>query len=505
MAGAFPPLAQTWLLWPAWLLLWRIGEGHRPYKPLYWGLFLWNLLTCYWLTLTALSAPSPTEALVSFLAGALAILVNPLLMLLPWWGARSLGQKLGSPTPVWLFIFLWGVFEVFHFRWELSWGWLTLGWAWSAWEIGRNLASVFGPIGLSVWTLIGIALWRELGTSRGKWGAIGLWFLLTLGMGLFPPSFSGRSGMPRSVWAMQPNIDPYAKFAEFSPEKQVERLLGLLPLAPPPGSLIVGPETVIPLPVSIDHPRTEPFLRPFFAYAERYRVNVLLGVVGYKYFSPGMPLPASARPMPEGGGYEMYNAALLIRPDTFQVHIKDRLVPFVERVPYLEVFSFLKGWYIDLGGGFGSFGRPVTQGPLFLYPDNLPVAVAVCYESIFVEDMRRRLPEAPSLIAILTNDGWWKKSSGYQQHYTYGRLTAAALGVPAVRGANTGISALLTAEGDPIASMPYDQLGRIHAHLTPQMPTSFYYRFGGGVLGGLLTFVLILWGIQWWRSRRSSA
>lgn len=455
--------------------------------------------------LTALSAPSLSEALVSFIAGVLVILVNPLLMLLPWWGTRWLGRKLGSPTAVGLFIFFWGVFEALHFRWELSWGWLTLGWAWSAWEVGRKLASVFGPVGLSVWTLIGIALWREFSAGWAKRLMLAGWFLLSLGIGLFPPAFSGRSGMPRSVWAIQPNIDPYAKFAEFPPEKQVERLLGLLPADPPPGSLIVGPETTIPLPVSIDHPRTEPFLRPFFAYAERYRVNVLLGVVGYKYFPPGLPLPPSARPMPEGGGYEMYNAALLIRPDTFQVHIKDRLVPFVERVPYLEVFSFLKNWHIDLGGGFGSFGRPVAQGPLFLYPDNLPVAVAVCYESIFVEDMRRRLPEAPSLIAILTNDGWWKKSSGYWQHYTYGRLSTAALGVPAVRSANTGISALLTAEGDPMASMPYDQLGRIQAQLLPQMPTTFYYRFGEGALWGLLTFVLSVWGIQWWLSRRSSA
>lgn len=488
-------------MWLAWPLLWKLAQRERPYGLLYESLLLWNFIGCYWLLLTSLSAPDMGEALLSIAAGAAAILLNPLLMLLPFWAWRVLSRRTGAFSP-WLFIPLWGLFEYLHFRWELTWSWLNLGFAWSSWPFWEALGRLWGPVGLSLWTLIGAAVWQEIKKVRLRIPLFLGWVLLLPAVVWgWPPSPTQAS--PRPVWVLQPNIDPYAKFSDFPPEQQVERLRRLFPPSPPSGGLIVGPETTIPLPVDLDHWRNDPFLRPFVAYADSFRVNVLLGVVGYRYFPPGKPLPVSARPLPEGGGYEMYNAALLLRPDTAMVHIKGRLVPFVERAPYLEFLHFLKRWQIDLGGGFGHFGRPDSQPPLRLYPDELPVAVSVCYESIFAHDLRRRLPASPALLAILTNDGWWKKSSGYWQHFSWGHLVVQSLGVSAARSANTGVSALLKADGDPIAFLPYDTTGVISGQLVPQAPATLYYRFGEGGAALLATFALALW-IHSLRSRRFS-
>jgi apolipoprotein N-acyltransferase len=167
-------------------------------------------------------------------------------------------------------------------------------------------------------------------------------------------------------------------------------------------------------------------------------------------------------------------------PDTAFVHIKSRLVPFVERTPYLEYLRFLRGWEIDLGGGFGSFGKPLTPPtPLPLYPDNTPVTVGVCYESIFTHDLRQR---KGYLLGILTNDGWWKKSSGYYQHFSYGRLSAQSLGLPMARSANTGISAFIWPDGTVKALLPYDTRGLLYAKVpVSDIPKSVcdLWRMGG--------------------------
>ncbi|MCX8112207.1 MAG: apolipoprotein N-acyltransferase [Bacteroidia bacterium] len=508
LGSAFPPVSLPGGVWLAFPLLWGLARHSRPYRLLYAALLLWNIIGCYWLTLTALSAPNWTEALLSFVAGAAAILANPLLMLLPfgiwrlllrWVCYRKRQTHLAlQPWDAFLFIPIWGAFEYFHFRWELSWSWLSLGLAWSEWQYWRNLASLLGTTGLSAWTLVGAAF-----LYNRRYGLFGAWVFVfpLLSLGLFP---SERRVSSRVVYAIQPNIDPYAKFSDFPPQEQVKRLLSLLPEQPPAGAIIVLPETAIPTGVSLDNWVEEPFLKPFWGYVRKHRVNLLIGIVGYRYFPPGVSLPPSVHPLPQGGGYEAYNAALLLRPDTVQVHIKSRLVPFVERAPYLEVLSFLKRWHIDLGGGFGHFGKPAYQRPLTLYPDELPVAVGICYESIFIHDLRSRLPEEPSILAILTNDGWWKRSSGYWQHLAYGQFTASALGVPAVRSANTGVSALISASGERLSQLDYERIGLVQGTLFPQKPATVYHRWGEIGWVGLNTFAFLLWWMLRCPYRRSS-
>jgi len=496
LATAFPPLSIPGPQIFVWLGLWYIAGQKKPFWRLYQALLSWNLFTTYWLCLTALSAPDLSEALISFLAGALTILVNPLLMLVPFSLWRALCVKKNLPYPAYLFVPLWIAFEYFHFRWELSWGWLTLGFSWSEWPFIGHLSSLWGPLGLSAWTLLAAAwLTNRALTPLTRYTVFALWTLGLPALAQLYQPFHPHSSKP--IYLIQPNINPYAKFNELPPDSQLKMLLQHIPDSLPPGSLVIGPETALPVAVSIDNWQSDPWLRPFIEKARRFQANILLGIVGYRLFPPEKA-PPDGSTLPDGYAYQSYNAAILIRPDTAFVHIKSRLVPFVERTPYLEYLSFLRGWEIDLGGGFGSFGKPPSPPvALPLYPDSTLITPGVCYESIFTHDLRARKGH---LLAILTNDGWWKKSSGYYQHFSYGRLSAQSLGLPMARSANTGISAVILPDGRVEKLLPYDTAGQISAVVPMGKSQTLFAVYGDWGVFWLCTFAMLLWIIWWFRT-----
>lgn len=168
------------------------------------------------------------------------------------------------------------------------------------------------------------------------------------------------------------------------------------------------------------------------------------------------------------------------------VYAKHHLVPFGEYVP-------LKGWLpIErLTEGLGDF----TPGPgprTLAIPGAPLVAVAICYEIIFpghvVDDLFR-----PDWIFNATNDAWFGTSIGPEQHLASARMRAVEEGLPLVRAANTGISAIIDANGDVVARLDTGQTGVIDASLPVARAPTLYARFGDWTLlvliGGAWTLV----------------
>lgn len=167
---------------------------------------------------------------------------------------------------------------------------------------------------------------------------------------------------------------------------------------------------------------------------------------------------------------------------------KHTLVPFGEFVP-------LRSWMpIDkITPGTKDFSR--GEAPVTLNVDGLPAfSPLICYEAIFPErvvDKRQR----PAWLLNVTNDAWFGNSSGPYQHFQAARMRAVEQGLPVVRAANTGISAIINPYGGVERQMPLGMRGWLDAPLPIAVRNGTIYSNFGIILDLLLIVISIFCSI----------
>jgi apolipoprotein N-acyltransferase len=139
-----------------------------------------------------------------------------------------------------------------------------------------------------------------------------------------------------------------------------------------------------------------------------------------------------------------------------------------------------------------------TQHKVLSVPGAPPLLPLVCYEIIFPEEARSFAGERPAWIVNVTNDGWFGASSGPYQHFQQARVRAIELGLPLVRAANTGISAVVDPLGRVLASLPLGVEGVLDARLPQPVPVPLYARVGDSPMFAGLVLVL---GLSYVRRR----
>ena len=191
-----------------------------------------------------------------------------------------------------------------------------------------------------------------------------------------------------------------------------------------------------------------------------------------------------------------YNAVYVIDHDgsILSVYDKVHLVPFGEFLPFQELFERLGLMQLTkVPGGFIAGDRrraqSVPRAPRFL-----PL---ICYEIIFPGEAVPR-GERPGWLLNLTNDGWFGISSGPYQHLQQARVRAIEQGLPLVRAANTGISAVIDPLGRVLRSLPLGTEGVLDAPLPRRIEPTLYVR-AGEVPAAL---ILLIAGIVVARRRR---
>ncbi|WP_347938692.1 apolipoprotein N-acyltransferase [Rickettsia oklahomensis] len=190
----------------------------------------------------------------------------------------------------------------------------------------------------------------------------------------------------------------------------------------------------------------------------------------------------------QGDEFELYSAMYALTKNghkLFEYH-KSHLVPFGEYMPLKTILPFKKLTHglIDYKEG--------NSGLVYLNKYNLKIKPLICYESIF-SDFVRTNNEIVDVIINVTNDAWYGKSSGPYQHFYISRSRAVENGLPMIRVANNGISAIVDPCGRTIKKLNLNEINYIQGLIPKKLnsPTIFS-QFGNFTIILLITFILLI-------------
>lgn len=158
-----------------------------------------------------------------------------------------------------------------------------------------------------------------------------------------------------------------------------------------------------------------------------------------------------------------------------QIYDKHHLVPFGEYMPLGGLFGRLGINGIAARDGFG-FAKGIGADVLDLGPLGT-ILPLICYEAVFPHDLNAA-PERAGWILQITNDAWFGENSGPYQHLVQAQFRAVEQGLPLVRVANTGVSAVIDAKGRVVDSLALGTEGHIDVALPTAMTPTIYSRSG---------------------------
>jgi apolipoprotein N-acyltransferase len=290
---------------------------------------------------------------------------------------------------------------------------------------------------------------------------------------------------------MQPNLPQDEKFRADFKDQILDRYLSLSDRATSPTTSGVSDATPLIWPES-----AFPFILSRDA-AALSRIGGFLGR-GTVLITGAARMGETRRCLPGEFNTLYYNSiqALANGGEIVASYDKTHLVPFGEYLPFSALLeSFGLRHFVHIPGGF----EPGARRRLFEAPGLPPAAGLVCYEAIFPGETVPADPsgERPGLMLNVTNDGWFGLTTGPHQHFAQARLRAVEEGLPLVRAANTGLSAVVDGYGRVLHKLPLGSDGVIDSALPRPAPATFFA--GDALTGPMALLLLCLFGALVWR------
>ncbi len=388
-----------------------------------------------------------------------------------------LGSRAGLPAYVALLLVmpaLWVLLEWLRGLLFTGFPWLALGYAQAAESPLVGFAPLFGVYGVSLTVALSAGLLALLWTVRwsrpGKLACAALLLLWLGGVALRNVEWTQAQGEPLKVSLLQGNIAQDEKFEEGQLVGTMETYRRLAEGSD--ARLIVLPETALPLLRHELPPRFEELLRN---HARQNAGDILIG--------------AFER---DQGLY--YNSVFTLGSADSQSYRKNHLVPFGEFIPLRP----LLGWLINdvLHIPMGDLARG-DQRQQVLHVAGQRVAVDICYEDVFGEEIIHYLPEATLLVNV-TNDAWYGASHAAMQHNQISQMRALETGRMMLRATNTGVTSVIGRDGRIVKMLPQHVEGVLSAEVQGYSGSTPYVRWGNAAMLGLLAVMLA----AAWRLRR---
>lgn len=332
------------------------------------------------------------------------------------------------------------------------------------------LAALAGALGLTFALLAAASALAALLTGPRLVGILGLaaFAALFVVAANLPPAPQTPQDAP-TVRLIQPNAPQHLKWDPAHIQTFFDRQIAFTSepgQGGPRPDLVVWPETAIPVLLNNAQPTLETIARA----------------------AQGAPVVLGLQ---RRHGLRLFNSLVALDPagKVTALYDKHHLVPFGEYIPYgdtLQTFG-ITAFAAQRGMGYspGPGAQVIDLGAL---GRALPL---ICYEGVFPQDVHAA-PGRANVMLLVTNDAWFGRISGPYQHLAQARLRSAEQGVPMIRVANTGVSAMIDARGGITARIPLNKAGWRDAALPPPMAPTFYARMGDWPSLAVLLAVLAL-------------
>lgn len=336
--------------------------------------------------------------------------------------------------------------------------WLAMGYAHSDSPLA-GYAPVLGVYGVSLAATVSAgllaAMWRMRQSQHVRYLVLGLLMLWAGGGMLRSVSWTLVQGEPYSVALVQGNIAQEIKFNEDALVGTLETYRRLI--TEHDARLTVLPESAFPMlrdqiPPALVSKLTE--------HAKQGAGDILIG--GFEredthYYNSVFAVGASEN---------RFAADLHYR--------KQHLVPFGEFIPLRPVLGWLINEVLNIPMGDLTSGAS-SQPPLAIAGQQ--VAVNICYEDVFGEEIIRALPQATVLVNV-TNDAWYGASWAAEQHNQISQLRALETGRMMLRATNTGVTSIIAADGKILQRLPEHEEGVLLGMAQGYSGSTPYARWG---------------------------
>jgi apolipoprotein N-acyltransferase len=225
--------------------------------------------------------------------------------------------------------------------------------------------------------------------------------------------------------------------------------------------LVLGPETVIPLlPDQLDPRYWEPLLEHFRAPGRAALIGLPLGDEQRGYTNSAAGISASSAALPDG----------------FYRYDKHHLVPFGEFIP--PGFR----WFTQMMNiPLGDFNRGTLAAPSFEVGAER-IGPNICYEDLFGEELAARFtapPAAPTILANLSNIGWFGRTIAVEQHLNISRMRTLELQRPMLRATNTGATVVVNHQGRVTHALAPHTQGVLEGVVQGRTGVTPYARWAG--------------------------
>ncbi len=413
------------------------------------GIIIFNIVTVGWVRAASIPAAITVIAGMSFFMAFIL------------WLAHVVRMRAGIITALIAFISSWLTFELLSLNFILLSPWINLGNGLAKDILFIQWYEITGVSGGTLWILLSnlfLALFCVNFFNRKRRYMLYLW--IWLAVILFPSISSltrfytirqNKTG-ESEVLIIQPNIDPFIEKFSVPFEEQLKKTLDMAE-----GSItektswLLTSETTVDDPVNEQDMDSNKYILALREFAGQHPgTGIISGLVSFRLYPPGQETPSlSARKIDSSGYfYDHFNSAFLIDHGGVKgIYHKSKLVPGIEMQFSAGLGKLINRIVPYLGGTKWGYGIQ-EERTCFKHPNTGQVAAPIiCYESVFGNYVADYVRNGANTLFIITNDGWWKNTSGYKQHLSYASIRAIETRRPVARAANTGISCIIDIRG----------------------------------------------------------